>query len=113
MASAPSTPGSLSSSHAAPVPTIHEAERESGPSGAVIRGAEIEMAERCSNRLLPRPSGDWLAYTAAENRERWRSYFGPRPGQSNGRARKQTRGFIRVLPAKAGFRSRIRWPDRP
>jgi len=52
MASAPSTPGSLSSSHAAPVPTIHEAERESGPSGAVIRGAEIEMATAVARRRV-------------------------------------------------------------
>jgi hypothetical protein len=41
MPSGPSTP---------PVPTIHEAERESGPSGAVLRGPLIEMAAAVARR---------------------------------------------------------------
>jgi hypothetical protein len=35
---------------AAPSPTIHEAEREAGPSGAVLRGAEIDGAGAITRR---------------------------------------------------------------
>ena|SRR5437588_8428638 len=34
----------------APPPTIHEAERSSGPSGAVLRGAEIDFATAVTRR---------------------------------------------------------------
>jgi hypothetical protein len=34
----------------APSPTIHEAEREAGPSGAVLRGAEIDRATAIARR---------------------------------------------------------------
>src|SRR5438132_211846 len=33
-----------------PVPTIHEAERESGPSGAILFGAEIAVEEAVARR---------------------------------------------------------------
>lgn len=33
-----------------PPPTIHEAEREGGPSGAVLRGAEIDLATAIARR---------------------------------------------------------------
>jgi hypothetical protein len=32
-------------------PTIHEAEREPGPSGAILRGEELEMVEAVARRL--------------------------------------------------------------
>lgn len=35
---------------AAPPPTIHEAERVAGPSGAVLRGAEIDVAMAIARR---------------------------------------------------------------
>jgi len=34
----------------APPPTIHEAEREGGPSGAVLRGGEIDLATAIARR---------------------------------------------------------------
>lgn len=34
----------------APSPTIHEAEREAGPSGAVLRGVEIDKAAAIARR---------------------------------------------------------------
>jgi hypothetical protein len=36
----------------APVPTIHEAERESGPSGAVLRGAVLDMTAAVARRRM-------------------------------------------------------------
>jgi len=33
-----------------PLPTVHEAERESGPSGAILRGAELDLAAAVARR---------------------------------------------------------------
>jgi 16S rRNA G1207 methylase RsmC len=45
-----STDASGPAAPAPPAPTIHEAQLESGSSGAVLRGAEIELAQAVARR---------------------------------------------------------------
>jgi hypothetical protein len=46
----PGDPVPVAAPPAPPEPTIHEAERAPGPSGAVLRGAELELAAAVARR---------------------------------------------------------------
>ena len=77
---------------AVPLPTIHEAERASGPSGAVIRGAEIDMATAVGRRQAEQ---DWLfVVTIKMPTEDWHSRSKRRLGRGHTplRIARQVRG---------------------